>query len=106
MARRLVLCLAVCVVAGILGAPANAAAPYRPALANTFSSSHFAVHFDGDPTSAIYTTQPQAGILLTYLERAYTTVTGLGFSAPPDDAITTPGLLDVYVVDLSTDGVA
>jgi hypothetical protein len=105
MARRLTALLALCVLAGVLGAPANAAPPYRPALANTFSSSHFAVHFDGDPTSALYTTQPQAGILLTYLERAYTTITGLGFSAPPDDLITTPGLLDVYVTDLSTDNV-
>ena len=105
MARRLVVGIALCVLAGILGAPANAAPPYRPALANTFSSSHFAVHFDGDSTSSLYTTQPQAGVLLTYLERAYTTITGLGFSPPPDDGITTPGLLDVYVTDLSTDSV-
>ena len=105
MARRLLVGLTVCVLAGVLGAPANAAAPYRPALANTFSSAHFAVHFEGDPTSAIYTTQPEAGVLLTYLEQAYTTITGLGYSPPPDDAVTTPGLIDVYVTDLSADKV-
>jgi hypothetical protein len=91
-------------LAGALGGAAHAAAPappYRPSLPQLFTSAHFAIHYDGDPTAADYTTQVQAGVLASYLEQAYTTITGLGFAAPVDDAVTTPGLIDYYIVDLS-----
>lgn len=97
MARRLILGVAVCVLAGVLGAPANAA-PARPALPDSFASAHFVVHFDGDPLQSDYTTQLQVGRLLASLEQAYTGITTLGYSAPVDDG---DGKTDVYVVDLS-----
>src|SRR3954453_19028019 len=105
MLRRLVIAAAVCAVADFLGAPANAA-PYRPGMPDLLTSAHFAVHFDGDPTAADYTTQTQAGDFAAMLETAYHSRVGLGFNAPADDVVTTPGKLDVYVADLSTDKVA
>lgn len=103
MARRLVLCLAVCVLAGVLGAPANAA-PYRPSLPDVLLTQHFAIHFNGDPKAADYATQVKAGELGGYLEQAYAAITGLGLAPPVDDVIDTPGRLDYYIADLSTDG--
>jgi hypothetical protein len=106
MMRRLLSVLALCAaLAGVLGGAAQAAPPYRPVLSQLFTSAHFAVHYDGDPTAADYITQVQAGALASDLEQAYTTLTGLGFGAPVDDAVTTPGLIDYYVVDLSQDNV-
>jgi hypothetical protein len=103
--RRPVFVLVLCAaLAGVLGGAAHAAAPpppYRPSLPQLFTSAHFAIHYDGDPTAADYITQVQAGVLASYLEQAYTTITSLGFAAPVDDAVTTPGLIDYYVVDLS-----
>ena len=106
MMRRPLIVLALCAaLAGVLGGAAHAAPPYRPGLSQLFTSAHFAVHYDGDPTAADYVTQVQAGALASDLEQAYTTLTGLGFGAPVDDSITTPGLIDYYVVDLSQDKV-
>jgi len=105
MVRRSFIVLALCAaLAGVLGGAAHAVAtppPYRPILPQLFTSAHFAIHYDGDPTASDYITQVQAGTLASYLERAYTTLTGLGFAAPVDDAMATPGLIDYYVVDLS-----
>jgi hypothetical protein len=103
MARRLILGAAVCVLAGVLGAPANAAPPARPALPDSFASAHFVVHYDGVPDQADYITQIQAGQLLAFLEQGYTGITSLGYSAPVDDG---DGKTDVYVVDLSADKIA
>src|SRR5689334_22648261 len=106
MMRRPLVMLALCAaLAGVLGGAAHAAPPYRPGMPQLLTSTHFAVHYDGDPSAADYTTQVQAGALASYLEQAYTTLTSLGFSAPVDDAVTTPGLIDYYVVDLSQDKV-
>jgi hypothetical protein len=106
MMRRALTVLALCAaLAGVLGGAAHAAPPYRPFMPQLFTSPHFAIHYDGDPTAADYVTQVQAGALASNLEQAYTTLTGLGFSAPVDDAVTTPGLIDYYVVDLSQDKV-
>ena len=106
MMRRPLIVLALCAaLAGVLGGAAHAAPPYRPFMPQLFTSAHFAIHYDGDPTAAAYITQVQAGALASDLELAYTTLTGLGFSAPVDDAVTTPGLIDYYVADLSQDDV-
>jgi hypothetical protein len=106
MMRRPLIVLALCaVLAGVLGGAAHANPPYRPFMPQLFTSAHFAIHYDGDPTAADYITQVQAGVLASYLEQAYTTLTGLGFSAPVDDAVATPGLIDYYVVDLSQEEV-
>jgi hypothetical protein len=105
MMRRPLIVLALCAaLAGVLGGAARAAAPpppYRPVMTQLYTSAHFAIHYDGDPTAADYITQVQAGALASYLEQAYTSLTGLGFTAPVDDAVTTPGLIDYYVADLS-----
>jgi hypothetical protein len=104
--RRPLIVLALCAgLAGILGGAAHAAPPYRPGMPQLFTTTHFAVHYDGDPSAADYITQLQAGALASYLEQAYTTLTSLGFSAPVDDGVTTPGLIDYYVADLSQDKV-
>jgi hypothetical protein len=106
MMRRPLIVLALCAaLAGVLGGAAHAAPPYRPAMPQLFTSAHFAIHYDGDPSAPDYTTEVQAGGLASYLEQSYTTLTGLGFGAPVDDAVTTPGLIDYYVVDLSQDKV-
>jgi hypothetical protein len=106
MMRRPLIVLALCAaLAGVLGGAAHATPPYRPVMPQLYTSAHFAIHYDGDPTAADYITQVQAGALASDLEQAYTTLTGLGFGAPVDDAVTTPGLIDYYVADLSTDNV-
>jgi len=106
MMRRPLIVLALCAaLAGVLGGAAHATPPYRPFMPQLFSSAHFAIHYDGDPTAADYITEVQAGALASDLEQAYTTLTSLGFSAPVDDAVTTPGLIDYYVADLSQDNV-
>jgi hypothetical protein len=104
--RRPLIVLALCAaIAGVLGGPASATPPVRPFMPQLYTSAHFAIHYDGDPTAADYITQIQAGVLASDLEQAYTTLTGLGFAPPVDDAVTTPGLIDYYVADLSQDEV-
>lgn len=106
MVRRPLLVLALCAtLTGALGGAAHASSvpppPYRPGESQLYTSAHFAIHYNGDPAATDYITQVQAGVLASYLEQAYTTITGLGYAAPVDDSIDTPGLIDYYVVDLS-----
>ena len=97
MLRALLIAAAVCVAAGVLGRPADAA---RPAgWVHTATSSHFAVHYTSDPTLTGYTTQTQAADLAALGDRAYTAETGWGFPAPVDDG---DGKVDVYIEDLSS----
>jgi len=111
MVRRLLPVLALCAtLTGALGGAAHATSvtppPYRPFKPQLYTSAHFAIHYEGDPSASDYITQVQAGVLASYLEQAYTTMTGLGYQPPVDDAITTPGLIDYYVVDLSQQNVS
>src|SRR5690348_10562110 len=102
MVRRLLLAAVLCALAGGFGAArANAALTYRPVLPGYLASPHFAVHYESDVTKSEYTTETQAGDLLAFLEQAYTSLTALGWQAPIDDSVTTPGLVDIYIEDLS-----
>jgi hypothetical protein len=111
MVRRLLIVLALCAtLTGALGGAAHASSvtppPYRPFKPQLYTSAHFAIHYEADPTASDYITQVQAGVLASYLEQAYTTMTDLGYQPPVDDSITTPGLIDYYVVDLSQQNVS
>lgn len=109
MLRRFAIAACLCALAALLGgarAQAVSSPPVRPAQPNVLLTGHFAIHYNGLPTAPEYITQIQAGQLAVYLEQAYTTFLGYGFTAPIDDAVTTPGRIDFYVTDLASFNVA
>lgn len=94
MLRFLRLALLGAAFAAVFAAPAHAV---RVVLPETLTSTHFQIHFDGDPTLEHPVTYQQAGELAANLERAYETMTGVwGFPAPLNDG---DGKVDVYVTD-------
>jgi hypothetical protein len=85
---------------GALAAPPPPPPSCAPPLPQTLSSAHFTVSYTGDPKSADYITESQAGEILASAERARDTYLALGFPAPQTgpSGVTT----DIYVIDLST----
>ena len=101
---RTVRLLLLLVAASALWAPAALAAdppPYRPALPYAHTTAHFVVHYSSDPVTEAAITQSQARDLGARAEAAYALAASWGFPAPLDDG---DGLIDIYVVDLSTTG--
>lgn len=94
MARRLILGLAVCVVAGILGAPANAARPALPHSLTAPSTPDVVVHYTSDTLDPAYATFTQASDLAVRLEGIYKKEIGYGYRQPLDDG---DGKIDVYL---------
>jgi hypothetical protein len=97
MLRTLRVALLVCALAGVLAPPANAT---RLVLPESMRTTHFEIHFIGDPLPpATPVNRQQIGELAANLERAYGLITGAwGFPAPLNDG---DGRIDVYVTDLS-----
>lgn len=96
MLRTLITAAATLVLAGLLGAPANAARPVQP---NSVSTAHFVVWYDPDPTQADYIDQTQATQLAAMAENAYSVEVGRwGYQPPVDDG---DGKTDIYVLDFT-----
>jgi hypothetical protein len=96
MLRGPLIAAAVALLAGIVGAPADAARP--GGWVHTATTPHFAVHYTSDPQNPAYTTQGEATALAALAERAYAAETGWGFHPPLDDG---DGKVDVFIQDLS-----
>lgn len=105
---RLRLVLPALAVAAAVFAPSGLAAPYRPGLPDVVTTTHFAVHYTDDTNQSNHITQGQAGDVAGYAESAYSAEVGSwGLPAPPSDApLGGDGRIDIYVEDLSTDGVS
>jgi hypothetical protein len=112
--RRLLCAVVVCAAAGgVLSERALAAPtplPCSPQAAQeaivstapvTLSSAHFEIWYSDSASSTDYITQTEAGDLAALAEQAYASYAALGFPAPVVDS---SGLVDVYVVDLSSYG--
>lgn len=71
---------------------------------SSVSSAHFDVWYSGDPTSADYITETQAGDLAAIAEQAFNQYAALGFPAPEVDPWT--GKVEIYVASLSAYGLS
>lgn len=107
---RLRLVLPAVAAAAAVFAPSGSAAtpPYRPVLPDVVTTTHFAVHYTDDTSQTNHITQGEAGDIAGFAEDAYATEVGSwGLPAPPSDApLGGDGRIDIYVEDLSTDGVS
>ena len=106
--RLLAVAFATAFVTGAYALPASA----RPSMGDhQLTTPHFDVHYntdvsDGTP-GADYATQTDAGDIASYAEEAYETYVSWGYTPPPVIAPPTgSGLIDIYVEDLSTLGLA
>lgn len=108
MARSRVLAIAFAaafVAAGVCALPA--AAGGRPTQwDHTLTTAHFMIHYHTDFSNGApapdYSTQTDAGDFASYAEQAYATYRSWGYAAPPPGP---DGYIDIYVEDLSTEGV-
>jgi hypothetical protein len=102
MARlpRLLVPLAALVVVGVCALPASAGRPTQ--WDHTLTTAHFVVHYHTDVSGADYATETDAGDFASFAEQAYETYLSWGYPAPP---VSPDGHIDIYVEDLSTDGV-
>lgn len=99
MLRLFGLTLLAAAFVGSFSAPADARIP---SLAETLTTPHFQVHWDGFPVDGTPVTWQQAGDLAANLERAYSTyTTELGYPVPPSDG---DAWIDVYITDLALTG--
>ncbi|HEY5057668.1 MAG TPA: hypothetical protein VII51_01510 [Gaiellaceae bacterium] len=101
--RNLILLVLVCLGAAMFTSPAFASRP--SGLVNTIGSTHFLVHFQSDPSTTYAITQTNAADIAALAEHAYTAEIGDGYTAPPSDGVLGgDGRIDIYIVDLTTDG--
>ena len=98
MLRLARLCALTALLAALWAQPASAARILG--LPETLTTTHFQIHYTGDPAGVGPIVHQQAGDLAGNFERAYATIVSeWGYPVPLDDG---DGLIDVYVTDLSS----